>query len=157
MVNRNATKTISIFTIFDSTLAGLYDMHIAERDLHSAIFNFGREERPEYLDDDNIDRVISLHVLPEWTWWAEARAVQVYQELRTAVLAAEKDGRVAWKQVDDNASWYSLGALLKRQGLEVVRRPETNFNHAWNYGARQIAEAAMEQDLPYRVFGYTKE
>lgn len=158
MTSRNDTATTNIFVGFESALSGLYDGRIKARDLHGAIFCFGRENRPAYLDDDNFDRVMSRHILSERDWWKEARAVLVYHDLRSAILAGEKDGRVAWKQADDLAGWDILRVLLERHGLPALRRPERGMNIFFQtYGAKQVAEAVVEQDLPYRVFGYVQE
>ena len=147
-------------------------------DLQSGLFHFGclreniidSEGNPsgqmlEYIEKSRKpSKLPALETLTHKQSYSTLHIVEVFEIIRDAILKAEEEARILWREMEEiESSWAKLNTLLERNGysrLKVADIPnwedsgfmfqnpnEEPFPDTWCYPNASVAIEGSKQDL----------
>lgn len=126
-----------LFLSFTATIRALRDGNVTESDLANGLFYFGCV-REHALDPNAM----------ELSWFKGGR--EAHATLYPALLAAEAEGRVAWRQKEERNSYKQLNELLKFHGFpEIAEEDGRSIGNTYCYPG--VADRVRERNLQIQV------
>lgn len=140
------TRAATLVLSWSGLLRQLYDRSLTFDELEGALFYFSCTRDHVFSDGvgDSSGEMQSYYVDDA------VRCAAIYATLCQALIQAEAEGRVAWREGCIN-SFEQLNQLLEINGLTPFAQPGSMEDRS--YCRPNVLQAASEQDLPYRIIG----